>query len=138
MESTVSNARHALGEDDGGEAAATRESIFSNARHALGDGDGGEVAAIRESPLFNARHALGDVDGGESAATMESTVSNARHAIVHPLVGHRGGDVDGAGILIFIVATAFVCHFGLLGFRYEIIPNTINLHFFLRTGCECR
>ena len=50
-------------------------------------------------------------------------------------MGHRGGDGDGAGILIgvFIIATAFECHLGLLGFRDEIIPNAINLNLCLRT-----
>ena len=85
-ESPVSNVRHALRDGDGGEAAATRESTASNARHALGDGDGGEAAAIRESSDSNARHALGDGDGGEAAATPESSASNARHAL-----GDNGG-----------------------------------------------
>ena len=69
LESIVINARHTLGNGDGGEAAAISESRVPNARHALGDGDGGEAAATRESRASNARHALGDGDGGEAAAT---------------------------------------------------------------------
>ena len=41
---------------DGGEAAATLESTPSNARHALGDVDGGEAAAILESIVLNRSH----------------------------------------------------------------------------------
>ena len=48
------------------------ESGPSNVRHALGDGDGGEAAAILESRVSNARHTLGDGDGGEAAAIIES------------------------------------------------------------------
>ena len=44
----ISNARHTFRDSDGGEAAATIESIVSNARQlrALGDGDGGEAVTF--------------------------------------------------------------------------------------------
>jgi len=43
----MSNARHAIGDGDGGEARAFIERINSNARHTIGDGDGGEAIAAR-------------------------------------------------------------------------------------------
>ena len=45
----MSNARHAIGDGDGGEARAFIERINSNARHTIGDGDGGEAIA---TPVF--------------------------------------------------------------------------------------
>ena len=60
IESPVSNARHTLGDGDGGQAAATIESSVSNVRHALGDGDGGEATAIQESITFNCCYCIGD------------------------------------------------------------------------------
>ena len=59
------------------QAAATIESRTSNARHTLGDGDGGEAAATFESIVSNARHAFGYGDGGEAAAILESIWANA-------------------------------------------------------------
>ena len=53
------------------EVATTFESIVLNARHALGDGDGGEAGAISESIASNARHALGNGDGREATAITE-------------------------------------------------------------------
>ena len=40
--------------------AATKESSFSNARHTLGEGDGGEAAVIIESTVFNGSYCIGD------------------------------------------------------------------------------
>ena len=38
IESKIANARHAIGNRDGGQAAAIIESTISYARHAVGDG----------------------------------------------------------------------------------------------------
>ena len=46
------------------EPGATTESFISNARHAVGDGDGGQFGAFSESLIPYTRHAVGDVDGG--------------------------------------------------------------------------
>ena len=117
---------------NGGEAAATIESILFNARHALRDGDGGEAAASLESIVPNAGHALGDGDGGEAAAIRESIVSNARHAILHAIVGDGGGDSDGAGVLGAIRP----CYLGHFAFSDEVIPDAVDLDFGLCTGHE--
>ena len=45
------------------------ERIISNARHTIGDGDGGKARAIRERMISNARHAVADGDGGKAKAT---------------------------------------------------------------------
>ena len=37
-----------------------RERIISNARHTVGDGDGGQARAAIERTLSNARHTVGD------------------------------------------------------------------------------
>ena len=55
------------------------ERIFSNARHAVGDGDGGQVRTASERRISNARHAVGDGDGGQAKAICERSISNARH-----------------------------------------------------------
>ena len=47
-ERTTFNARHTIGDGDGGKARAMRERTTSNARHTIGDGDGGEARAISE------------------------------------------------------------------------------------------
>ena len=67
--SRVSNARHTVGNRDGGQAAATRESTVSYARHAVANRDGGQAAASRESRASYARHAVGNRDGGQAAAS---------------------------------------------------------------------
>jgi len=69
IERTTSNARHTIGDGDGGKARAIRERISSNARHTVGDGDGGEAGATIERIFSNARHTVGDGDGGEAGAT---------------------------------------------------------------------
>ena len=112
------------------------ESRASNARHALGNGDVGEAAATPECRVSNARHALGDGNGGD-AAIFESLASNARHAIGHTIVGDGGGDGDGAGVFIEISKrkASLVGYLGLLGLGYEVIPDAVDLYF-LRTGHE--
>ena len=91
IESTLSNARHALGDVDGGEAAAFIESLVSNARHTLGDNGG--RATLNQSIAICLYDGIASVtrivdlvpfghnDGGEAAAIRESTDSNARHAL---------------------------------------------------------
>ena len=54
------------------------ESPISNARYAVGDGDGGEGVALKESTTSNTRYAVRDSDGGEGGAIKESIISNAR------------------------------------------------------------
>ena len=81
IESTVSNARHALGDSDAGEACAVIERIASNGCHPLGDGDTGEACAVRERIVSNGCHALGDGDAGEACAFIERIVSNGCHAL---------------------------------------------------------
>ena len=80
-ESSLSNARYALGDGDGGEGGATRESIISNARYAIRDSNGGEGGAPRESIISNARDAVRDGDRGEGGTIRESIISNARDAV---------------------------------------------------------
>ena len=48
-----------------------RESILADARHAVGDGNGGQAAASIESIIADACHAVGDGDGGQAAAFIE-------------------------------------------------------------------
>ena len=42
------------------QTAAIIKRIVSNARHGVGDGDGGQTSATRERPFSNARHGVGD------------------------------------------------------------------------------
>ena len=44
---------------DGGNTAATSESLMSNSGNGIGDGDGGEAAATNESPEANRCNAIG-------------------------------------------------------------------------------
>ena len=81
IERILSKARHTVGDGDGGKARATIERTLSNARHAIGDVDGGKARTTRERIIFNVRHAIGDGDGGKARATRERTVSNARHTV---------------------------------------------------------
>ena len=86
-ESITADARHAVGDGHGGQAAATRESRTADARYAVGNGHGGQAAATRESKTADARHALGDGYGGQAATTRESGLADARHALEN---GHGG------------------------------------------------
>ena len=56
----TSNACDTVGDDDGGERGALRESIISNARYAIRDGDGGEQGAISESIISYTFNAIRD------------------------------------------------------------------------------
>ena len=62
-------------------AAAIIERPLSDARHAVGDDDA-RKAATRERPISDARHAVGDGNARKAAATTERLVSDARHATV--------------------------------------------------------
>ena len=50
---------------------ATFESMIFDARHGVGDGDGGQASAMSESIVSDAHHGVGDGDGGQAAATLE-------------------------------------------------------------------
>ena len=63
------DACHAVGDGDGGQAAATTKGIVADAGHAVGDGDGCQAAAIIECPVTDSGHAVGDDDGGQVTAT---------------------------------------------------------------------
>ena len=104
MESREFNARHALGDGDGGEAAATIKNSVSNTRQLriLRDVDSGEAVAVMESIVSNTRHTLGEGDGGEVAATIESIVSNTCHT---PSNGY------------FSEFTVMECIKGIVGYR---------------------
>ena len=73
------NARYAVGDGDGGQARAAKESIIANTRHAVGDGDGGQARTTIESIITNTRHAVGDGDGGQARAVTKSPFFNARN-----------------------------------------------------------
>ena len=81
IESVVSYARHAVGNRDGGQAAATGESTAFYARHAVWNRDGGQAGATIESLITYARHAVGNRDGGQAGATKESLITYARHVV---------------------------------------------------------
>ena len=53
LERIISNARHTIGNGDGGQARAFIESLTSNGRHAVADGDGGQARAIKERIISN-------------------------------------------------------------------------------------
>ena len=59
-ERRISNARHAIGDGDGGKAIAAIERRISNARHTIGNGDGGKAGATRERIISNVSRAIGD------------------------------------------------------------------------------
>jgi hypothetical protein len=86
----------------------TLERFTSNARHAVGDGDGGEARAITKRTPSNARHAIGDGDRGKAKAILERRISNARHLACPVHVGYflRYSDIALIFIrIIIIIAT---------------------------------
>ena len=151
-ESIIADACHAVGDGNGGQAAASRESIIADACHAVGDGDGGQTATARESRTADARHAVGEGDGGQAVAVAESSITDACHAvgdgnggqatanlmIVDPGFESRNADarhaVSNTIILkrcrysdftsVFAIST---CHFRLLYLFNEIVIDAINL-----------
>ena len=60
VESSIAYFRHAFGNGDAGQTAATPESSIAYFRHAFGNGDAGQTAAVFESPSAYSRHAFGD------------------------------------------------------------------------------
>ena len=105
--------------------------MASNARHALGEGDGGQAAAIRESILSDARHALGNGDGGQAAATLESFFSNARHSIGLAIIGDGGGDGDCSSVFVgvTITRTSSIRH-RQVGIGGNVVVNTTHIEVF--------
>ena len=73
LESPITDARHAVGDGDGGQTTTAFESPATDARHAVGDGDGCQAAAASESRTADARHAVGDGDGCQAAAIVVFT-----------------------------------------------------------------
>ena len=92
----------------------------------------GQTAATRESPASNACDAVGDSHRGQTAATIESSISNTSDAICDGVVLHRGGDISGCNIPIFIVIVVIIiirliryfCRFVSL---IEIVIQVANL-----------
>ena len=121
MERIISNARHAVGDGDGGKARATRERIPSNARHAVGDGDGGKAKAILERLTSNARHAVGDYYGGKARASIERFLSNACHAVCYSIVGDTFWNGNTASV--FRITRSHLCQFC---FFNKIIVHAVN------------
>ena len=101
----MSNPRHAVGNCDLRQLAATREchppntrklAVFvkggtrqlattterriSDARYAVGNGDLCQLTAARERTLANARHTVGNGDAHQPATTTERRTPDARHA----------------------------------------------------------
>ena len=109
IERTTSNARHTIGDGDGGKARATIERTTSNARHTIGDGDGGKARAQPERTTCNARHTIGDGDRGEAIAITERNISNARHGILNTLISNLLWYYNTASVFIRIF-----CYFCLL------------------------
>ena len=110
-ERTTSNARHAIGDGDGGKARAMIERFISNARHAIADGDGGEFRAIIERILSNARHTIGDGDGGKARAIIERRTSNARYGVLNIFVRNFFWYYNIASV--FIRITGYFCFLNL-------------------------
>ena len=79
------------------------ERITSNARHVIGDGDGGKARAFTERIISNARHTVADGDRGKARALTERILSNACHLARPVHVGYflRYSDIA----LIFIPST---------------------------------
>ena len=83
------------------------ERTTSNARHTIGDGDGGKAKATRERTISNARHTIGDGDGGKARAILERTTSNARHGILNTLISNLLWYYNTASVSIGI--TGYFC-----------------------------
>ena len=97
----IADARHAVGDGDGFQVAAARESRTADARHAVGDGDGWQAAAAIKSIVADARHAVGNGDGGQAAATTESLIANACHFALGSISkGHGRRDIHGTAVTI--------------------------------------
>ena len=58
-----------------------REGIAADAFHAVGDGDGGQAAATFEGTVADAGHAVGDGDGDQALTISKGTVADAGHAV---------------------------------------------------------
>ena len=105
MESIISNARHAVGDNcvlttcyqcigcclDNGIAVITTI-VFCIATFYYHRGEGG---ATNESQLSNARYAVGDSHRGEGGAIPESIISNARYAVEDTAVNDGFGNGGG-------------------------------------------
>ena len=66
----------------------TRESRAPYVLHAVGNRDGGQAAAIIESMVSYALYAVTNCDGGQTATIPESMVSYARHAVGDNQIGY--------------------------------------------------
>ena len=108
IESRTADACHAVGDGDGCQAAAARESAIIDGCHAVGDGDGCQSAAAIESKTADACHAVGDGDGCQAAAARESVIIDGCHAV---------GDGDGcqAAAAIVFATHCVPARFGLNG-----------------------
>ena len=61
--------------------AVTYQGTYSDARHAVGNGDGCQAATSFERRLTDARHTVGNGDGCQAATAKERVAANARHAV---------------------------------------------------------
>ena len=58
-----------------------RESRVADARHAVGDGDGGQAVATIKGNISYAGHAVGDADRCQADASVEGSIAYAGHTI---------------------------------------------------------
>ena len=137
LEYFPTNGCHAVGNVDGGEAGAIIECTITNVCHAVGNGDGGQAGAIIESIITNACHAVGNGDGGEAGATIESPISNKNNIARYTIINNGGRDDD-----VTRIAAALCSDFSGITSCLNEIVDTVNLDFacegMRQQGQECQ
>ena len=102
MEAAISQARDGVGNGDGGQTAATSETVFSQSLDGVGNGDGGQTAATIEAGLFQTRDGVGNGDGSQTAAILEAPISQTRDGIGETFKRHCFGNHHIACVFTFI------------------------------------
>ena len=100
------------------------EGIITDACHALGDGDGGQAAAKHESSSTDVPHAVWDGDGGQTAAVREGSIADACHAVSLSIISDRFRNDDITRIRIIVLVS--ISHSCRAAIRRKVVIDTIR------------
>ena len=111
-------------------AAATIEARTFHTRDGVGDGDGGQTAAPRETVLYQTRDGVGNSDGGQISATTEAAISQTRDGIGDAFIGHCFGNhyIACVFILINVITVPLIGDSSRFISVVQIVENSVYLY----------
>ena len=80
-ERIITDRRHAVGNDEAGEASHAPERVPTDRRHAVPNGEAGDASHAPERAPTDRRHAVPNGDAGDTGHVTERGITDRRHAV---------------------------------------------------------